>query len=79
MIVRMKDNLLIVTSESLEEQFLINTWGATMNGHAFVLVQQDARTMRLTDRGVENEACRAPINITSFSRAPELQLINNPT
>jgi predicted NAD-dependent protein-ADP-ribosyltransferase YbiA (DUF1768 family) len=77
MIVRIKDNLLLVTSESLDEQRQINAWGARMHGHAFALIQQDARTLRLTDRGVEAEACRLPINVTSHANSLDIQLISN--
>jgi len=77
MIVRTKDNLLIITSESLAEQRQVCTWGAAMDGHAFVLNQQDARTIRLSDLGSEPEACRIPINITSQSIVPDIQLISN--
>ncbi len=77
MIVRIKEDLLIVTSESLAEQRQVCTWGTAMDGHAFVLNQQDARTLRLTDLGETPEACRLPINITSQSIVPDVQLISN--
>jgi len=79
MIVRIntQENLLILTSESLAEQRQVCTWGAVMDGHAFKFLQQDARTLKLTDLGIEPEACRLPINITSQSIVPDIQLISN--
>ena len=77
MIVRLKETLLLVTAESEEERTQISDWAAKTHGHAFVVVQQDPRTVRLTDLGAEPVACRLPINITSQSKDPGIQLISN--
>ena len=77
MIVRLKDKLLIVTAETDEEQQAVSEFASRMNGRAFALFHQDPRTFRLTDLGPMAEACREPINISSRSPDPAVQLISN--
>ncbi len=75
--VRLKDKLLIISAETDEEKLSVQSWAASMDGHAFVLIAQDAQTFRLTDIGPRGEACREPINVTSLSPDPEIRLISN--
>jgi predicted NAD-dependent protein-ADP-ribosyltransferase YbiA (DUF1768 family) len=75
--VRVKNNLLIVTAETPEEQVAVAAWAAGMNGHVFSLTHQDERTFRLANLGPRADACREPINIISRSPDPAVKLISN--
>lgn len=77
MIVRLKSDLLVVTAESEEERGALVAWAANVDSHAFVLRLQDSQTFRLTSLGPEAEARREPINVTSRSPDPTIQLISN--
>ena len=77
MIVRLKENLLVVTAESHEERESLVSWGGGVDGYVFRLTLQDAQTFRMTVVGPEAEACREPINVTSRSSDPAIQLISN--
>ena len=77
MIVRMKENLLVVSAESDQERESLVSWGSGADGYVFRLTLQDAQTFRLTAVGPEAEACREPINVTSRSSDPAIQLISN--
>lgn len=77
MIVRLKPNLIVVTAESADEREAVSTWAQAMDGHVFALKLQDAQTFRLTALGPRAEACREPINVTSRSSDPGIQLISN--
>jgi hypothetical protein len=77
MIVRLKDNLIVITAETPEEQATIAVWGKGADGNVFVLNQQDQRSFRLTGLGPRPEACREPINVTFRSRDPRIRLISN--
>jgi predicted NAD-dependent protein-ADP-ribosyltransferase YbiA (DUF1768 family) len=75
--VRLKPGLLIVTAESPEERDALAAWSQPLDGHVFALRLQDAQTVRLTDLGSRADACREPINVTSRSADPAIQLISN--
>jgi len=77
MIVRLKDKLLVVTGETDEERQSVTEFASSMNQRAFALVHQDPQTFRLSDLGPIPEACREPINISSRSVSPAIQLISN--
>ena len=77
MMVRLKENLLVVTAESEEERESLVLWGGSLNGYVFRLTLQDSQTFRLMVVGPEAEACREPINVTSRSSDPAIQLISN--
>ena len=77
MIVRLKQNLLVVTAESEQERESLVLWGGEVDGHIFRLTLQDAQTFRLTAIGPEAEARHEPINVTSRSTDPAIQLISN--
>jgi len=47
------------------------------DGHAFSLRAQNAQAFLLHDLGPQPVACREPINVTSRSRDPDVQLISN--
>lgn len=75
--VRLKDNLLVVTAQTEDEKDELAAWAAARDGHVFSLLLQDGQTFRLTDLGPRPVACREPINITSRSPDPGIQLISN--
>ena len=77
MIVRLKDNLIVITAETPEEQAIIAVWAKAADGNVFVLNHQDQRTFRLTGLGPRLDACREPINVTSRSPDAMLRLISN--
>jgi predicted NAD-dependent protein-ADP-ribosyltransferase YbiA (DUF1768 family) len=77
MIVRLKQSLLIVTAEGEEERESLLSWGGELDGHVFRLTLQDSQTFRLTAIGPEAEVRREPINVTSRSSDPVIQLISN--
>jgi predicted NAD-dependent protein-ADP-ribosyltransferase YbiA (DUF1768 family) len=77
MIVRFKDRLLIITAETDEERQSVGEFASHRNGRAFALFHQDSRTLRLSDLGPIPDACREPINISSRSPDPAIQLISN--
>ena len=75
--VRLKDGLVVLTAEPGEEASGLVEWARDLDGHAFVLKAQDARTVLLKDLGPRPEACREPINVVSTSADPVVQLISN--
>jgi predicted NAD-dependent protein-ADP-ribosyltransferase YbiA (DUF1768 family) len=75
--VRLKPNLIVITAESAKEREALAAWAREMDGHVFALKLQDAQTFRLTALGPRAEACREPINVTSRSPDPAIQLISN--
>ncbi len=75
--VRLKQNLLIVTAETEEEKASLTSWAASFDNHVFALKHQDEQTFRLTGLGPRPAACREPINVTSRSPDPQIQLISN--
>ena len=75
--VRLKPNLVVVTAESAEEREELVQWGREVDGHVFALKLQDAQTFRLSALGTRADACREPINVTSRSPDPAIQLISN--
>jgi predicted NAD-dependent protein-ADP-ribosyltransferase YbiA (DUF1768 family) len=75
--VRLKPNLIVVTAESPEEREAVADWARQVDGHVFALKLQDGQTFRLTALGPRAEACREPINVTSRSPDPAIQLISN--
>src|SRR5438045_3400389 len=75
--VRLKSNLIVVTAESDEELQAVAAWAGEVEGHVFALKLQDRQTFRLTDLGPRPDACREPINVTSRSLDPAIQLISN--
>ena len=77
MIVRLKDNLLVVTAENEQERESLVSWGGSLDGYVFRLALQDSQTFRLTAVGPEEEACREPINVTSRCPDQAIQLISN--
>jgi predicted NAD-dependent protein-ADP-ribosyltransferase YbiA (DUF1768 family) len=77
MIVRLKDNLLVITAETPEEHAMIAVWAKVSDGHVFVLHQQDQQTFRLTGLGPRPDACCEPINVTSRSPDATIRLISN--
>jgi len=77
MIVRLKDNLIVITAETPEEQAIIAVWAKGADGNVFVLQHQDQRTFRLTGLGPRPDACREPINVTSRSPDAMIRLISN--
>jgi predicted NAD-dependent protein-ADP-ribosyltransferase YbiA (DUF1768 family) len=77
MIVRLKKNLLIVSAESEQERQSLVAWAGELDGNVFLLKLQDGQTFRLTNLGSEADVRREPINVTSRSREPVIQLISN--
>jgi predicted NAD-dependent protein-ADP-ribosyltransferase YbiA (DUF1768 family) len=77
MIVRLKENLIVITAETPEEQAIIAVWAKAAEGNVFVLHPQDQRTFRLTGLGPRLDACREPINVTSRSSDAMIRLISN--
>ena len=75
--VRLKPNLIVVTAESAEELQTVAAWAKDVDRHVFALQTQDGQTFRLTDLGPRLEVCREPINVTSRSPDPTIQLISN--
>ena len=75
--VRLKPGLIIVSAETSEERESLAIWAKPMHGHVFALHLQDAQTFRLNDLGPRADACREPINVTSRSPDPAIQLISN--
>src|SRR5437763_6926880 len=75
--VRLKPNLIVVTAESDEERATLADWAQEVDGHVFALKLQDGQTFRLTGLGARADACREPINVTSRSLDPAIQLISN--
>jgi N-glycosidase YbiA len=76
-IVRLKDNLIVITAETPEEQSMVAVWAKAADGNVFVLKHQDQRTFRLIDLGTRPDACREPINVTSRSPDAMIRLISN--
>jgi predicted NAD-dependent protein-ADP-ribosyltransferase YbiA (DUF1768 family) len=75
--VRLKEDLLVITAETADEEESLSEWTARVDGHVFVLKRQDAMSFRLTDLGPRESACRVPINVASHSPDPEIRLISN--
>jgi predicted NAD-dependent protein-ADP-ribosyltransferase YbiA (DUF1768 family) len=75
--VRMKDGLLIVTADTPEERHDLAEWASPVDGHVFALLcQPNGQTIRLTDLGAREQACREPINVTSRSPEPVVLISN---
>ena len=77
MIVRLRDNLIVITAETPQEQAIIAGWATGAGGNVFVLNHQDQRTFRLTGLGPRPDACREPINVTFRSTDAMIRLISN--
>jgi len=77
MIVRLKHKLLVITAEDEQEREQLEDWASDMDGNVLHINQQDAQTIRLANLGARSEACREPINVTSMSTDPNVQLISN--
>ena len=77
MIVRLKNNLVVITADSPEERESMAAWLKTADGHAFVVSPQDSQTFKLHGLGPRQEACREPINVTSKSTDERIRLISN--
>lgn len=75
--VELKDNLIVIIAETATEKTTIANWGTGKDDHAFTLHNQNNQTLLLTDIGPRLEACREPINVTSRSPDPAIQLISN--
>lgn len=75
--VRLKDGLLLVTAESDEEQSELAAWAHRAEGQVFAFSNQDPKTLKFVSRGLEADACRLPLNITSRIDDPVLRLISN--
>jgi predicted NAD-dependent protein-ADP-ribosyltransferase YbiA (DUF1768 family) len=75
--IRLKDNLIVITAESENERATLSAWVPVVDGYVFALRCQDSRTFTLTALGPRPEACREPINVTSQSPDPAIQLISN--
>jgi predicted NAD-dependent protein-ADP-ribosyltransferase YbiA (DUF1768 family) len=77
MIVRLKENLIVITGETAEEHAILVEWAKEADGNVFVLNHQDQRTFRLTGLGPRPDACREPINVIFRSPDPMIRLISN--
>lgn len=69
--------LVVISGESEEERESVQSWAKTMDGHVFVLMNQDEQTIRMDDLGLRPIACREPINVISNSSDPQVRLISN--
>lgn len=77
MIVRLKDKLIVISAETVDEQMQVSEWSKAADGHVFVLNQPDQRTLRLTGLGPRAVACREPINVTYRSPEATIRCISN--
>lgn len=68
---------LVIVLESSEEQATFTNSFKSWNGNVFVLSSQDSQAIRFSNLGPKEEACREPINVTSRSPDPVIQLISN--
>jgi predicted NAD-dependent protein-ADP-ribosyltransferase YbiA (DUF1768 family) len=75
MIVRLRNGLLIVTAEDGDAAEL-ESWMAAHAGHVFRMREIKGGSAMFQSLGPEDDACRAPLNITSKS-PPPLDLISN--
>lgn len=75
--VRFKEDLLVITAETPEEQETMSSWLLTKKEDVFLLKLQDSQTFRLQRLGHQLDACREPINVTSRATDPKIRLISN--
>ena len=72
----LQPNGLVLVPESDEERAALAAWKAAHGGFAFAEVENSGDGATLTALGPRDEACREPINVTSFSPDP-IRLIAN--
>jgi predicted NAD-dependent protein-ADP-ribosyltransferase YbiA (DUF1768 family) len=72
----LQPNDLVLVPESDEEHAALAAWKSAHQGFAFVVVENSGTGATLTALGPQAEACREPINVTSFSPEP-IRLIAN--
>ena len=68
--------IILVPQDEAEAQELA-AWRAPRAGHVLLVAQNDGTGLSLRDLGAHEDACREPINVTSMSRDPQIQLISN--
>jgi predicted NAD-dependent protein-ADP-ribosyltransferase YbiA (DUF1768 family) len=72
----LQPNGLVLVPESDEEHAALAAWKTAHNGFAFATVENSGAGATLTALGPRAQACREPINVTSFSPDP-IRLIAN--
>jgi predicted NAD-dependent protein-ADP-ribosyltransferase YbiA (DUF1768 family) len=72
----LQPNGLVLVPEGDEERAALAAWKAAHDGFAFAAVENPGAGATLTALGPRAEACREPINVTSFSPDP-IRLIAN--
>lgn len=75
--VRLKQNLLFVTGETPEEIRDLAEWAGHHVDHVFSLFVQDEQSLRLTDLGAKEHACREEINVVSTASDQAIRLLSN--
>ncbi len=73
----LKDGIIAVMPETQEEQAEFAGWSAPLKGHVFVLRDASAKGASLHDIGLQEDACREPINVVFDLVAPQWQPISN--
>lgn len=68
---------LVIAAESPDEQEILEAALNLWNGYAFLLESKDPITLHCSILGPKEIACREPINVTSRSPDPAIQLISN--
>jgi predicted NAD-dependent protein-ADP-ribosyltransferase YbiA (DUF1768 family) len=72
----LQENGLVLVPEGAEEQAALAAWRGTHDGLVFALTENSGSGAMLAALGPRDEACREPINVTSFSPDP-IRLIAN--
>jgi hypothetical protein len=75
--VLLKDDVLVLTPETAEEEAEITTWKSSRGDQVFCLRPSESSSVELHQLGPRVEACREPINAVSNSVDPNARLISN--
>jgi predicted NAD-dependent protein-ADP-ribosyltransferase YbiA (DUF1768 family) len=73
----LKPGYIIVTADGAEDRDALRAFLARATGHAFRVESAGGTGFALRDLGPEEEACRAPINVTSDTAEERLRPIGN--
>jgi predicted NAD-dependent protein-ADP-ribosyltransferase YbiA (DUF1768 family) len=75
--VLLKEDLILLISESADEARELETWKSKRENHVFCVRASSAQSLELHGLGDRAVACREPINVFSKSADPTARLIGN--
>jgi predicted NAD-dependent protein-ADP-ribosyltransferase YbiA (DUF1768 family) len=73
----LKEEVLVLLTESEDDTAQMSNWVAAHADHIFVLMTKDSVNFWLKDLGARSDACHEPINVVSTSPDEGVKLISN--